>query len=401
MLIQETNGTYVLTKSPGLIDKKNEIKTTNAFAVATYAYGPLGPNGETGDTPHDGYANFVRKTPQVKVKGQAPFDIEPPESAHKLEHKETIVTPNGMVAVVYQDTVTKEIILGFKGSASYKGLDPNGPPAVLNQAYKDWHETNLKSADGVPDQYKESAEVMANIISKYPDNSIIVSGHSKGGGQVQYALMANRRAIEAREAKDPSHKVQGVGINPAMPAGPMKDLIAKGLVDPNHPAKDEFAKKHIQLYAVQTYNGDKEFLSSVNETFISNVFGGAYLGETNILLTNENQTAPQLGFASKIASFIPAAWIKYSAKGVVAAISADDAIDNHAVTVASRALDQEKSLPRGVFYKADKDGNIDLAWAEDRNILPQPGKIPVTQWKNSRDETGGPKVASAPSSPSV
>lgn len=400
MLLQETDGTYALTKSPALFNKKEERKTTNGFAVAAYAYGPPGPNGETADTPPDGYAGFKRQDPQVKIKGQAPFDIEPPESTHKLEHQETIVTANGMVAVVYRDTVTKEIILGFKGSASpVEALNPNSPPAVMGQSIMDW-KTNGNSANGVPAQYKESAEAMAYVMSKYPDDPIVISGHSKGGGQVQYALMANRRAIEAREEREPRNSVHGVGINPAMPAGPMKDLIAKGLVDPKHPEKDEFAKKHIQLYAVQTYNGTKEILSAFNETVISNAFGGAYLGQTNILLTDENETSSRLDVASKLASFtLP--WIKYAVKGGVAAINAKDATDNHAVTVASRAFNHEKSLPQGVYYKAEKDGNIDMAWAEDRNIIPQPGNIPVAQWKQARDENGGPKVASAASSPSV
>lgn len=398
MLIQETDAGYALTKS--IFNEKDENKTTNAFAVATYAYGPPGPNGETADTPPDGYVGFVRQDPHVKIKGQAPFDNEPPESAHKLEHQETIVTPNGMVAVVYRDMETKEIILGFKGSASFGGLTSDSPPAVMGQAIKDWWETNADSVDKVPAQYKESAEAMAYVLNKYPACPIVVSGHSKGGGQVQYALMANRRAIEAREEKNSRYGVHGVGINPAMPVGPMKDLIAKGLVDPEHPGKDEFAKKHIQLYSVQTYNGAKEILAKANDG-LSAAFGESYLGQTHILLTNENDSKPQVEIVSKLASLIPHAGIKYAVKVAAAAVTAKDALDNHGVTVARRAFDHEKSLPPAVVYKAEKDGTIDVAWADERDLIPKPGAINVAQWRSSQSENDNPKVASTPSTPSV
>lgn len=389
MLVQETSsGDYVLTKSPAFFNKTTEDKTANAFAVASYAYGPPKENGESADTPPGGYTGFVRLADKPRAPGLPPHDILPPRSAHKLEHMETVVSAHGMVAVVYKNVKTGEVIVGFKGSASPAEL-VSSDPGVMAQAVADW-ETNRDSRDSLPPQYAESAELLAAVLKRFPDRPVTVAGHSKGGGQVQYALMANRREIEAREASNKKNMVSGVGVNPAMPAGALRALQDAGLVQKDHPEKDSFAKRHIQLYAVRSEAGQKEILSNLNENVVKDVFQGAYLGETNILFTESMPGERLINASQRLTANLPLPWNAKLALlamfGSAGAATLTRSIKNHGMSVGQDAFDNERALPNSYHLKADENGNFDKGWADDHAGPP----IAVSQWRKDRCSSSCP-----------
>lgn len=114
---------------------------------------------------------------------------------HVPEH-EMVVLPEGTAALVHRDQ-NNNLIIAFRGSVmplsrSESKLDPIRGALYRLRSFQDWIETNVAQSLGhLPKQYVESAQLVIDQILKHPNvNRIFITGHSKGGGEAEFATAA-------------------------------------------------------------------------------------------------------------------------------------------------------------------------------------------------------------------
>ena len=354
------HGNQAFVKSPAISSPEGVTQTNNAFSVAKFAYGKPLPNGESSETPEQGYNHFDRRLyekygPKNDGSGSfPPFDIKPPESATTLSHLKTMQTPNGMVSVVYKDEVTNTIYLGFKGSATLEDnpalqlvyAKKNGE--ISAQAQIDWQtnqqQQNTDKTKSIPAQYTESEKLFKQVLADYPDSNIVISGHSKAGGQVQFVMMACQKEILERE-KDHRLKVKGYAIDPPPLAAAETALIENGKL--SNKSKDiKFAKNHTEIFQLYDTSGNAEFITEFqNKSSIMNILGtgGNYYGRINQLFVPENKNElPGINLFRNL----------------------------HLINAAQYALKREESLPNGFSYRAENTNSIISDFIGAPSIVP-------------------------------
>lgn len=106
-----------------------------------------------------------------------------------------VETESGCVALLLQNG-GGDVAVAFRGSVvgdrqKRHPFSSLGGRAV-RQTYRDWAATNLKQVTGfLPRQYLEAAEIVAKQAAALPvDKRLYVTGHSKGGGAAEFAVVA-------------------------------------------------------------------------------------------------------------------------------------------------------------------------------------------------------------------
>lgn len=150
-----------------------------AFPSSAREAGPLNIN--------DCSPDLIRLYISLAYYSKMAYDI--PESGQ-------MVTPSGCVATVVQD-YGNNLIIAFRGSVMPPMKDRNDPhPALADllrlRSFQDWIETNLPQSSGeLPRQYVEAANLAIDQIMRHPNvNRIYITGHSKGGGEAEFAITA-------------------------------------------------------------------------------------------------------------------------------------------------------------------------------------------------------------------
>lgn len=140
--------------------------------------------------------------------------------AYKTPERELAVSPGGCVAMVLQD-YENNLIIAFRGSVipdEYARQNPDSPHGVVMRlrAIQDWLETNLTQFFGqMPVQYIEAADLAVQVILRHPNaNRIFITGHSKGGGQAEFATAAAWLATDI--PPQVKSRIMGVTFNAAV-----------------------------------------------------------------------------------------------------------------------------------------------------------------------------------------
>ena len=343
------SGNQAFVKSPAISSPEGVIRANNAFSVAKFAYGKPLPNGESSETPEQGYNHFDRRLyekygPKNDGKGiLPPFDIRPPESETTLRHLKTMQTENGMVSVVYEDEAANTIYIGFKGSATFDEklfsqltFYPKKNAEISAQAEFDWatnKDQQLTAQDSPnPLQYTESERQFKKILADHPNSNIVVSGHSKAGGQVQFVMMACQREILEHE-KQNRLKVRGYAIDPPPLASAETDLIKRGLL-PDKLKDIKFAQNHTEIFQLYDTSGNAEFITEFqNKSSIMNILGtgGNYYGRMNqLFVPTKKYELPSLNLLRNL----------------------------HLINAAQYALRKEEGLPNGFVYRAGNSNSL-------------------------------------------
>ena len=115
---------------------------------------------------------------------------------------------SGLTAYVLQNpkAIPPEVRIIFGGTSSGEKSGGMEKRSLLNGRFtlNQWV-ANIKNAVGgkIPDSYHQAREVTKNVQkimqndSKYQDFKLIVSGHSKGGGEASFAALTQKQPLEA------------------------------------------------------------------------------------------------------------------------------------------------------------------------------------------------------------
>lgn len=237
-------------------------------------------------------------------KDGPPFDIRNDKTKTTLRHLKTYYYENSeYVGVVYEDEKTGQIYAAIKGSADFdhsklshimvRHDDANTSSRQRSQADNDW-ETNRKQqippaltsppSESLPEQYRDAELFLMEVMKNFPGKQIFLSAHSKGGGQLQYAMMACRHYIEKNNVQ-----IKAFAFDPPPLNLGQEDLKARGLMAnvPYAQAVNEraFADKHIEIFQVATNDGRLEMLSDVqlSADTINSSLSGNFFGNINQL----------------------------------------------------------------------------------------------------------------------
>ena len=341
-------GNQAFVKSPAISSPEGVTQTNNAFSVAKFAYGKPLPNGESSETPEQGHNHFDRRLyekygPKNDGSGSLPpFDIKSPESETTLKHLKTTQTARGMVSVIYNDEKINTIYVGFKGSSSLNEspvlqlIYPKKNAEISAQALIDWRtngqQQNTEKTASIPLQYIESEKLFKQVLADYPNSNIVVSGHSKAGGQVQFVMMACQREILEHE-KGNRFKVKGYAIDPPPLAAAETELIKRGVLSDK--LKDiKFAQNHTEIFQLYDTSGNAEVITEFqNKSSIMNILGtgGNYYGRMNQLFVPTNKDElPSLNVFRNL----------------------------HLINAAQYALRKEEGLPNGFVYRAENSNSL-------------------------------------------
>lgn len=112
-----------------------------------------------------------------------------PEETH-------IATEGGCVARVRVDEAGN-LVVAFRGSVMPPDSDDHNLDPILRElarlrSRQDWLQTNIRQAFGLmPRQYIEAMDVLIDVLRRHQNaNRIYITGHSKGGGEAEFATVA-------------------------------------------------------------------------------------------------------------------------------------------------------------------------------------------------------------------
>lgn len=194
--------------------------------------------------------------------------------------KERDSTKTGFYSIVFYNPEIDKYVIAYRGSEVFP----------LEDAYKDFIEADLALGIGkVPTQFYEGIEVYEAILGKnIPHDKISLTGHSLGGGIVQFVAVG----IDIRYDYIPvGYTFNAVGINKVNIISIFDFINVNEIIDKNSiiPEKDketyhELTAKYINYIYNQTkFNGylDKvgpiitskyeEFLGKLNKTFLGDM----------------------------------------------------------------------------------------------------------------------------------
>lgn len=143
-------------------------------------------------------------------------------------------------AVCYRTADRKQMRIAFAGTQGITSLTNSTSSADLIEGALRLGRDGLSDASqyfgNTPDQYKEAAEYLKKMLEQAKKDgvqAIDISGHSLGGGLMQYAMLKNAELIS--EMTKGGMKITGSTLNPAALSADIRDEFLK---NPNNSVKN-------------------------------------------------------------------------------------------------------------------------------------------------------------------